>query len=290
MKANPFVNETLTLNGADIVFGVSTRLAESDRYSFSPGQNPNAVRVSANGKIQVPMLFPTMGVPVDFRPIKSAISTQSVLDIGLVVDRSGSMAFAAQEISSGQNPAAAPPGWQFGQSVPPQARWLDASNAVEGFLELMKKSTLDERVSLSTYSDKAKSDVPLTQNYNLIENAITAYGAKFEGGSTNIGDGILAGAKTLGDKKSARPWATRVLIVLTDGIHNTGTDPIYAAQQAAQENILIYTVTFSAEADIAKMQNVAQIGSGKHFHAATGAQLADAFKNIARSLPTLITF
>ena len=96
--------------------------------------------------------------------------------------------------------------------------------------------------------------------------------------------------KILGEKKYARSWATRVLIVLTDGIHNTGTDPIYAASQAASENILIYTVTFSTEADIAKMQTVAEIASGKHFHAKNGSELAEAFREIAQSLPTLVTF
>ena len=116
------------------------------------------------------------------------------------------------------------------------------------------------------------------------------YSAKFNSGATNIGEGILAGATALGDKKNARPWATRVMIVLTDGIHNTGTDPLYAAQQAVAQKIQIYTVTFSVEADIARMQSVAAAGSGKHFHALNGSQLADAFEAIAHSLPTLITY
>lgn len=80
------------------------------------------------------------------------------------------------------------------------------------------------------------------------------------------------------------------MIVLTDGIHNTGTDPLYAAQLAAEQNILIYTVTFSAEADMARMQRVAEIGAGKHYHADNASQLAAAFEEIAHSLPTLITF
>ena len=119
---------------------------------------------------------------------------------------------------------------------------------------------------------------------------MAGYSAKFDSGATNIGDEIFAGANALGDKKLARPWATRVMIVLTDGIHNTGTDPVYAAQVAAAENIQIYTIKFSAEADIARMQQVAAAGSGKHIHAATGAELAAAFAKIAHSLPTLLTY
>ena len=290
MKENPFANEKMTLRGSDIVFGVSTRFSKTERYKFSSGTNPNAVQIQANGTIKVPMLFPTLGVPIQFRPIKTSISTQAELDIALVLDRSGSMAYSANEVSGNYNPAAAPPGWSFGDPVPPQSRWLDAVDAVQQFLELLEASNQDERVSMSSYSDRAKTDVNLMSNYLETKQAMSGYSKKFNSGATNIGDGILAGASALGNKKHARSWASRVMIVLTDGIHNIGTDPLIAAKKAAAQNIQIYTVTFSSEADVASMQKVAAAGSGKHFHALNGSQLADAFDEIARSLPTLITY
>ena len=290
MKENPFANEKMTLSGSDIVFGVSTRTSEKERYKFGVGANPNAVQIQANGKIKVPMLFPTLGVPIQFRPIKTSISTQCEMDIALVLDRSGSMAFSTDEISGNYNPAAAPAGWIYGNPVPPKARWLDAVDAVQRFLDLMGASGHDERVSMSSYNDKARTDVSLVNNYPAIRSAMDKYSAKFDQGATNIGDGILAGANALSDKRYSRSWASRVMIVLTDGIHNIGTDPLYAAQQAAAQNILIFTVTFSVEADIARMQQVAAAGSGKHFHAVDGSQLAAAFEEIAHSLPTLITY
>ena len=290
MNENPFANEKMTLSGSNIVFGVSTRFTELERYKFGAGANPNAVQIQANGKIKVPMLFPTAGVPIEFRPIKTSICTQTELDIALVLDRSGSMAFAANEISGSNNPAAAPSGWKFGDRVPPKARWLDAVDAVQRFLTLMSASGHDEHVSISTYNDRATTDVGLVSDYKGITKVMDDTSARFQSGATNIGGGILAGASALGDKKSARPWASRVMIVLTDGIHNTGTDPLYAAQQAVAQNIQIYTVTFSVEADITGMQSVAAAGTGKHFHAVSGSQLADAFEEIAHSLPTLITY
>ncbi len=290
MLENPFANEQMNLRGSDLVFGVSTRYSETQRYSFRPGLNPNAVQIQANGKIKVPMLFPTMGVPIDFRPIKTSISTQSEMDIALVVDRSGSMAFSASEISGNYNPSSAPLGWKFGDAVPPNARWLDAVNAVHAFLLVIEQSSQEEHVSLTTYNSTAKTDVALVSNYLTIETAMDAYTKKFDSGATNIGDGILLGANALADKKTARSWASRVMIVLTDGIHNTGTDPLYAAQLAAAQNILIYTVTFSDEADIVRMEQVAAAGSGKHYHASTGLQLVEAFEDIAHRLPTLITY
>lgn len=290
MAENPFANEHMNLNGSDLVFGVSTRYSEAERYAFKPGANPNAVQIQANGKIKIPMLFPTMGVPIDFRPIKTSISTQSEMDIALVLDRSGSMAFSTAEIAGNYNPAAAPLGWKFGDPVPPEARWLDAVNAVQRFLDLVGQSSQEERVCLSTYNHSAKTDAALASDYVRIEKAMDGYSAKFDSGATNIGDGILVGAAALADTKTARPWATRVMIVLTDGIHNTGTDPLYAAEMAGAENILIYTVTFSQEADIERMKQVAAAGAGKHYHATTGLQLVEAFEEIAHSLPTLITY
>lgn len=289
MKENPFANEKMTLSATDIAFGVSTRMNENERYLFASGRNPNSVKLLANGNISVPMLFPTFSAPITFRPIKTSTCTTVELDISIVLDRSGSMAFSSSEISGSGTPAAAPLGWSFGDPVPPNSRWLDAVEAVNRFLELMESSGQDEHVSLATYSDKARTDVELGDNYLRIRQALNGYSAKFDQGSTNIGGGILEGTASSCDKKRARPWASRVMIVLTDGIHNTGTDPLVAARQAAIENVQIFTVTFSSEAETERMKEIAAIGSAKHFHASTGNQLASAFEEIAHSLPTLLT-
>ncbi len=156
----------------------------------------------------VPMLFPTMGIPIDFRPIKTAISTQTELDVAIVLDRSGSMAFSTSEIAGPYNPAAAPLGWQFGHPVPPLSRWIDAITAADSFLRLLESSRLEERVSLSTYSSGASLDTNLTKDFALLRGALGKHTMQFNGGSTNIGDGILAGLLSLSDTKYARPWAS----------------------------------------------------------------------------------
>lgn len=293
--ANRVGNQPLNLATSDILFGISTRLSEDERYSFTAGKNPNAVRIeptqfSEKTGSGLPMLFPTMGLPAEFRPIKTAISTTSELDIALVVDRSGSMAYADDEVASQYNPAAAPPAWNFGDAVPPNARWLNSVEAISGFLRLISVSNQDERISLSTYSSKSSTDVKATGDYAQILSALNERSAAFVGGATNIGDGILEGASALSDKKLSRPWATRVMIVLTDGTHNIGTDPLMAASQAAKKNIMMFTISFSNEANQSQMKEVATIGAGKHFHAVSGEELANAFTKISQSLPTLITF
>ena len=288
MVENKYANKTLDLSSSNIEFGVSKRDRSNERFQFEEGSTPNSVRIAARGNTDVPALFPTMGLPMTFRPVKTAVSTQTEMDIALVLDRSGSMAFRADE-PTGYLPSNAPPGWVFGGPIPAQARWLDATDAVNRFLQLLQATHQDEIVSLTTYSERPTLDRPLTLNYGQIVGAMDQYSSAYWGGATNIGDGMRTAFATLGDPTRARPWAARVMIVLTDGIHNEGTYPIWVAQDVAAQQVTIFTITFSDEADQNLMRRVARIGSGKHIHATSGTQLMAAFEEIARTLPTLLT-
>ncbi len=290
LALNPIVNHTVSLDELNIDFGVSTRYTEQERYRFEPhGKNPNAIHIHGNGSLLLKPLFPTMGVPIKIRPVKTAISTQTELDVALVMDRSGSMAFSAVQSSGPHTPPNAPPDWQFGDPVPPHARWLDACVSVSLFLDLLNETSHNESVGLCTYGSDAKIDQRLTSDYSLVNLRMHAISQQYKGGATNIGDAIESGIETLAHKQTARPWATRVIILLTDGIHNTGKNPEAAAQTAAAQGIQIFTVSFSSEADIGRMSEIAAIASGKHFHADSADDLRRAFGDIAKSLPTLIT-
>lgn len=290
IQLNTFENRHFDLSSAELRFGASTRI-DSARYRFTEGApEPNAVRFETGSKLRVPTLFPTMGVPVDFRPVKSAICTQTELDLALVIDRSGSMAYGCFEAATGSPPANAPPGWRFGMPVPLGSRWLDAVSSVSYLLQLLDKSAHRERVGLVTFGDLATEDTPLSEDYSIVFNGMSVHTLRFNGGATNIGDGMLKGASILSDKRFARSWASRVMVILTDGNWTSGIDPGICASMAASQNIAIYTVTFSDEANQLKMQEVAAIGKGKHFHATTPSELAEAFKAISNTLPTLITY
>ena len=87
-----------------------------------------------------------------------------------------------------------------------------------------------------------------------------------------------------------RPFAAKTIIVMTDGMHNTGIGPVEVAESFVSEyNVTIHTVTFSAGADQTRMQEVADIGGGTHYHADTGTELVDVFEEIANNLPTMVT-
>lgn len=293
---NKVVNNPLVLQDSDFVFGESTRSSITNRYVFDPaGASPNAVRVignrtagSADGAI--PMLFLNVLSRDNFEVTQSSISTRVEVDIALVVDRSGSMAYAANEPTNWPNtPAAAPDGWWFCDAAPPQSRWRDLVAAVDAFLAELNSSPQQEKVSLSSYSTWASTDLSLTHDYTQVQSAMAKYSTNFCGGTTNIGGGISSGYSALTDPSHERSWTSKVMVVMTDGNHNVGLDPVAAAHTASAGGVTVFTVTFSEEAAKDTMMDVANAGFGKHFHATTSADLVAVFQEIARLLPTLLT-
>lgn len=294
-RRNKVAGKPLTLASGDFSFGVASRPSLSSRYSFTPsGGASNALTLTARRTVGSPdgpisMLLPGIFGTNRFQPIQRAMATQVELDVTLVVDRSGSMAYANNESSnSWSNPAAAPMGWQYGDAAPNPSRWRDASIAVTEFVNVLSQSVLQERLSLVTYSTDCVRDVALTTSYSQVQTAIGVHTANFQGGLTNIGGGIVTALDSLSNDANARPWATKVIVLLTDGIQTTGYDAISAAYDAEAAGVTIHTVTFSTEADTYAMQQVASITSGQHFHALVQADLVNAFQTIAKDLPTLI--
>ncbi|MEM7782810.1 MAG: vWA domain-containing protein [Planctomycetota bacterium] len=294
-ELNDVAGSPMLLANSDFEFGISIRSATEDKFDFTPSASQiNAVRITAQRTEgsrggAIGLLFPSFLSRNQFGVNAVATSTQILMDISIVIDRSGSMAYADNENSNTfANPAAAPPGWNFGDEVPSPSRWRDAENAVRFFLNNLQNTPQQEFVSLVTYGDSATLDVPLTTNYTAINNGMVARSLRFPEARTNIGDGISVGNNSVRLDPLARGFATKVILVLTDGIHNRGTDPEQAARNAAGDDTTIFTITFSNEADQSRMRRVAEIGNGKHFHAASAAQLVQAFEEIAKSLPTLL--
>lgn len=281
---------------------------------------------SLNGPLN--SLFPAMGLKNSFDLQQQAVATQLDRDIALILDRSGSMSWVTFNWPSGYNPwtssamnAAVDAGvlgiggyWYYGYyyqyyyytsgnnqttyyqwvwenyynlGPAPQAPWDELVDAVDVFLGVLESTDQNEKVSLATYATTATLNLNLVSDYDLIRSeldSISPYGA------TAIGEGLQTGLPSLLDTSFARPFATKTIVLMTDGMHNTGIDPVTVAQEiVAQYNVTIHTVTFGAGADQQLMQQVAQIGGGNHYHAETGDELIDVFEEIANNLPTLIT-
>ena len=300
MTRNTVGGSVLQLADTDIVFGESRRNSLAERYSFTPGGlNPNSVQVNARrdaGSLSgaVSFILPMAGAGGSFDTSQSAVSSPVELDVALVLDRSGSMAYGDTEIArdmvlAGLMPSSAPPGWSFCDAAPPGSRWRDLLGGVTVFNNVLNSSYSSEHVALITYGSSASLEQNLTGDYSLVMSAMDVHTQSLCSGATNIGSGIYEAINALSDSTFTRPWAAKVIVLMTDGRHNTGSDPEVAATVAFNAGISVYAVTFSAEADQVRMDSVAQNGGGRYFHAASGSDLQNAFRDIARSLPTLLT-
>lgn len=295
-ELNKVAGNGLSLANSDFVFGQSVRANLNSRYAFnSSSTKKNSVQVTAHrqtGSLDgaVSLFMPNLLGRSTVDISQTAISTAIEVDIALILDRSGSMAYAVDEAANALVPPySAPPGWVFCDPAPPICRWRNLETAVSVFLNEMTLSPLDELVSLSTYNHLAVTDISLTSDYALIAAGLTPYTNSFCVGATNIGGGINEGIGALTSSPAARQHAAKVIVLMTDGIHNTGTYPIDPAYYAASQGITVFTITFANEADIPLMQQVAAIGGGKHYHANSPADLIVAFQDIAKGLPTLLT-
>jgi Ca-activated chloride channel homolog len=287
----------LKLADADIQVGRGAQTGTGTKFKFTPATTLlNSMRVTGkrtSGSLSGPvglMFAGVLGVK-DFQPQEVATSTLLDRDICLVVDRSGSM---MESLTGGPDPEG-----DCDAPNPTKSRWGALNTAVLAFLDELNKTPQDEHVGLVSYSSditscgikykisQIESDLVAT-NYTAVRNAMAKISSKPVKGNTAISAGIDDGVKVL-TGKAARPYAVKTLILMTDGIHNLGREPLLAAQDAAKKGIIIDTITFSTDADIKRMTDVAAATGGIHIHANDLNQLLTAFKTIAATLPVLTT-
>lgn len=236
--------------------------ADASRFLTSVQVTGNRSQGSLGGS--VPLLFSGFFDRTSFEPVRVAVATQIDRDIALVLDRSGSMNSRSGGIT----------------------RWDALRAAVGGFLFELNETPQEEKVSVSTYSNRATLDFGLTLDYPLLTSAVNRQRVR---GSTAVGLGMQQGIASLIDPDLGRALALKTIVVMTDGIHNRGVSPEIVATQAAALGITVNTITFSNGADQAAMRRVAENGGGRHWHADDEDSLVDVFREVARNLPTLLT-
>lgn len=295
-RRNRVAGDPLQLRDSEIEFGIGRQSSETSRFNFSRGgQLLNAVRVTGNrtsGSLDGPVdlfLGGVMGVRT-FSPSQVAASTQLDRDICLVVDRSGSM----MEKITGSGLA----GPTCGPPDPTKSRWGALHTAVDGFVDELDKTPQEEQCALVTYSSAGSEcgitfttsdiNVDLRKNFKQIRSEMDRLSSRPVKGFTSISAGIDNGVKVL-TGKNVRPYALKSIVLMTDGLHNSGREPILSAREAAARNIVINTITFSNDADLKRMRDVANATGGRHFHAPDAKTLEQVFREIASTLPVLTT-
>jgi Ca-activated chloride channel family protein len=122
----------------------------------------------------------------------------------------------------------------------PQNRLEVARAKIKQFVQ----SRSSDRIGIVAFSGEALTQVPLTTDYPVVQQALdNLQPGQLEDG-TAIGTAIATAANRLKDA----PGKSRVLIVLTDGVNNRGAiDPRTAAKAAAQFGIKIYGIGVGTE-------------------------------------------
>jgi Ca-activated chloride channel family protein len=294
-RRNRVAGEPLQVANPQIEIGFGDQPTENSRFAFTPGgAQLNAVRVtglrtrsSAAGPVGL-LLGRVLGV-TEFQPSHVAASTQLDRELCLVVDRSGSMMW-----DTAGNAIAGPP------CGPPAAnsRWTALNTAVLGFVDELDQTPQQEQCALASYSSAGSGcgitfntsniNADLAFSFQRIRDEMARLSSRPVQGGTSISAGIDRGVEVLTSPR-ARRYAVKTMVVMTDGLHNSGREPILSAQDAARANITINTVTFGDDADIRRMQDVANATGGQHFHAPDAAALEEIFREIASTLPVMLT-
>jgi Ca-activated chloride channel family protein len=165
--------------------------------------------------------------------------------------------------------------------------------------DLMQRLDGDE-IGLVLFSGASFVQVPLTSDYQSALNYMDSAGPNsISRPGTVIGDAIRTAASAFDPELSSQ----KVLVVMTDG-EDKETDPLAAAQEAADQDVLIYTIGFGtpegepipevnqfgetvnyktdAQGDVVlssldetTMQSIAQTGGGNYYRATAGGEELD---------------
>ena len=261
--ANSVNGEPLRLVRQDFQFG-NANPSQTGKFQFINGGRPyNTVLVTGKRDKQslsgaVPLFFGGLTGVELFETESSAAATYIERDVVLVVDRSGSM--------SG-------------------SKFSDLISAIKTFTETLNETPVDEYVGLASYNEYGSTDVGLTANLHQINQGVELLKL---GGWTSVSRGMAAGNQIMKGGRDAK-FVERTMIVMTDGRHNRGPAPERIARQLNAEGIMIHTITFGHDADQRRMNKVARIGSGRHYHANNGIQLEEIYREIALTLSTIMT-
>jgi Ca-activated chloride channel family protein len=157
----------------------------------------------------------------------------------------------------------------------------------------------NDRVGLVIFSGEAFTQCPLTSDHSVIKNLFDDIHSGMIQDGTAIGDGLATAVNRLKESKAV----SKVIILLTDGINNTGAlDPLSSAEIAKVFGIRIYTIGVGTDAAYAPypvqtpfgiqyqnmevkideelLQQVAAGTDGKYFRATNNQKLRDIYREI----------
>jgi len=157
-----------------------------------------------------------------------------------------------------------------------------AQDAARAFID---EAPSGVRIGLITFSGNAELVAPLTANKETIRAAVDEIPPP--NGATAIGDALELAASNF------PVTGHRVVILITDGVNNTGVDPQEMADYLGAHHIPVYTIGIgTANGDViggeestideGALQAYAQASGGAYARVQTASQLHDALERLGR--------
>lgn len=138
---------------------------------------------------------------------------------------------------------------------------------------------LEDNVGVVLFGDFAFIASPVTYEKEIISQMIGYLSDGMAGQNTAIGEGIAMSVRALRDSKAR----SKVIILLTDGEHNSGSiSPKEAIGMVRREHIKLYTIGIGkpGEFDNALLEQLASDGGGKFFAATNQKELQAVYDSI----------
>jgi Ca-activated chloride channel family protein len=153
------------------------------------------------------------------RVTRMATSDRYGIDIVVCLDSSGSMA---------------------AEDFRPRNRFSVAKELIGDFIAKRQ----NDRIGIVTFGVRAVTRVPITFDREIAQAILDKADVGENGDGTAIGHAIATAVNRLRTSRSR----SRVIILVTDGVNNSGSiDPLIAAQLAAKFGIKIYTIGVGSE-------------------------------------------
>lgn len=319
---NKVGGRALRLSADDIVVG-RVKMNGAGKWQFRENEEPyNAVKVNSqtgDGQSGIPLYFSRVfSEQTVFRPSYQATAGQQEVEVCLCIDRSGSMNFDMSGddwVFPPNNPrlsdfTAWGEDWQnmLSPPHPTDSRWAAMRRAIDVFLLESSSVNAQPRTSVvtwgSTYTmpiapntvypaSSTDLDLPAKDGYHWernvqdIRDLIQARNDSVIMGGTNLSSGLDRAVAVLNGPTNNR-FANKVIILLTDGEWNAGRDPVLAAYDARAQGMIVHCISMLTS-NQPTLQTVAATCGGKYYGTRNEEELRNAFIEIARSLPVVLT-
>lgn len=147
----------------------------------------------------------------------------------------------------------------------------------------------NDRIGLVAFGSTASTVSPLTMDHGVLRALVKRMQLRvLDGSRTAIGAGVGLALNRLDESASE----TKIIVLLTDGVHNAGgIDPDTVAQEAADRGVRIYTVLLghhqgerAGSVDPAQLERLASVTEGFAYVATDVTALTGTFQDLLDKL------